>query len=168
MDPIIDEKFLVSISASIMEIVHENMSISIEREGYGSTLNEGLCYEFCLKHNFTGKEHGSIYFGMDGYSKLLILPYAVQKFDLRKVHPEVARDALFSFFYEIAKLIQIEIADIDNLFRLKKPIDISNRIQRLPTFKYRKYMMIFFLKDPNLKKYLGRLYCNLAFEKTGD
>ena len=168
MNPVLDEKYIVSLSASIMEIFHDRMSLSIDREAYGPTLNEGLCYEYCLKYNFSGKETGSIFFGMDGYTKILMLPYIAKSFRLKKIHPEVVEDALLSFFHEIAALLQIEIVEFESNFKLKKPSDISTKVQRLPTFKYRKYMLIFFLKDPDKRKYLGRLYCNLVFEKVPD
>ena len=48
--------------------------LQAEREAYGPSRNEGLCYESCQRVSFAGDLAGDLYLCMDGYTKLKLLP----------------------------------------------------------------------------------------------
>lgn len=165
MDPLVDEKYILTASASLVEVAGEDLGLYAIREAYGPTLNEGLCYEYCIKTPFSGSHPGALYIGMDGYTRLQILPYAAQKLELDREIPEVAEDALSAFCKRIQSLMEYEIREFQPDFQFDTPKIVSHKIEKLPAHKSRKYILIFFMRDEALKKYLGRIYFTLVFNK---
>ncbi|MDH5719070.1 MAG: chemotaxis protein CheX [Spirochaetia bacterium] len=165
MDPFQDEKFILTVSSSFIEVSADWLDINMMREAYGQTNNEGLCYEFCASLGFKGDINGKIFIGMDGYTKLLVLPYIAAKFNLTQFHWEAAESSLLSYINQIGGKILTELEDYYKDFEIESPELFSNKFVPLSKDDYRKYTVIFFLKDDNLKKYLGRLYATIAFLK---
>ena len=165
MDPLVDEKYILTASASLLEIMGEDLNLYAIREAYGPTLNEGLCYEYCVKTPFTGSHPGALYLGLDGYTRLQLLPYAVRRLELERDIPEVAEDALASLSGRLHSLMEYEIREFQPDFQFKTPKIISHKIEKLPAASLRKYILIFFIRDETLKKYLGRVYLTLTLQK---
>ena len=165
MDPLLDEKIVVTISASLMEILGEWFEIDAIREAYGPTNNEGLCYEFCAKMRFSGSLQGNIFVGLDGYTKLLILPHIIEKFQISDKHPELTESALVSFVEHIGKLVASELDEYLMHIQVDIPEIVSHKLIEVKREDFRKYMLIFFLKSSKKKAYLGRIYVFLALNK---
>ncbi len=165
MDPLVDEKFILTTSAAFMELAYDWLGVSIQREAYGPTMNEGLCYEYCSTCTFDGEIKARLFMGMDGYTKLLLLPYIARKFALDEMHSEVAESSLLSFTNQLCAMINTELNEFLDTMNVSSPEQVSHKLIELPAADYRKYTMIYFLKDDSRPAYLGRVYLFLAVEK---
>ncbi|MDH5717367.1 MAG: chemotaxis protein CheX [Spirochaetia bacterium] len=165
MDPFQDEKFILTVSSSFIDVSAEWLEISMMREAYGQTYNEGICYEFCAGIDFSGDISGKMFICMDGYTKLLLLPYVAAKFNLSQFHWEAAESSLLSYVNQIGGKIFSELEDYFSTFEIKPPSLYSNKLVPLPADEFRKYAVIFFLRDEKKKKYLGRLHTTIAMKK---
>lgn len=164
MNPELDERIILTISSSFIEIITDWLKITAIREGYGATVNEGLCYEFCSGIPFSGNASGEMFIGMDGYTRLLLLPYIIKSLELEVEHPELVESAMNSFVLKLGREFSDELNDISTI-TLMEPERLNHKIVPLPQDKYRKYTMIYFLRDDEKKKYLGRIYLHLALDK---
>ena len=82
VDPYLDEKLVLILSSSFMDVVTEGVKANAVREAYGPTKNQAFCYEYCGVVKFGDTIKGSLVLGMDGYTKLLLLPYLIEQFDI--------------------------------------------------------------------------------------
>jgi hypothetical protein len=164
MNPEIDERLIFTVSSSFIEIIIDWLNITAIREGYGETFNEGICYEFCAGIPFSGMVTGELFICMDGYTRALILPYIIKNLELKKTHDEVAKMAMRSFVSKIAEEFFEELKDITevNVFDIR---ELNHKIIQLPGDELRKYSIIYFIRDDENRKYLGRIYLHLALEK---
>jgi len=164
MNPDLDQRFIQTISTSFVEIVIDWLKITAIREGYGPTMNEGLCYEFCMGIPFSGDVSGEIFIGMDGYTRLLLLPYIINHLDLEVNHPQLVESAMSSLVFKLAKEFSEELDAISHI-NLLESRSLNHQMVALPKEEFRKYTMIYFIKDDDNKKYLGRIYIHLVLEK---
>ena len=165
MNPLIDEKMILTTSSAFMELAYDWLGINIVREAYGPTDNEGLCHEYCCGISLKGDVKGHVFLGLDGYTKLLMLPYIAKKFSLEEHPPEVVESSLLSFMNQFAGLIATELQEFITRVDTGVPQIYSHKLLSLPTEKFRKYALIFFLKDEEKQAYLGRAYLFLAIGK---
>ncbi|RME93675.1 MAG: chemotaxis protein CheX [Candidatus Hydrogenedentota bacterium] len=168
MDPLLDEKLILTASASLIDVTSEQLGVYAVREAYGPTSNEGLCFEYCVKFPFQGKPNGNFYFAMDGYTKLQLIPYVVRNFlsEDDSAPKAIADKALFTMAKEVANMMEEELKEFQEEFCFEEGKILSHKIEKLPSASFRKYMIIFFLKDNYRKKYLGRIYLVLALKKS--
>ncbi len=170
MDPFIDERIILASSALMPEFFEESFKINCIREAYGPTLNEGLCFECCFEISFYGVIKGQLYLGFDGYTKILLLPYLVKQIKFQNSKEENEKGLLNErlFFYlsqQFSKVLTTEMEAFIGEFNINSVKSVHNKLISLEGQKYRKYMIIFFLKDDVLKKYLGRIYIFISLEK---
>jgi len=164
MNPELDERIILTLSSSLAEITTDWLKFNSILEGFGATVNEGLCHEYCTGISFTGNVSGEIFIGMDGYTKLLLLPYIIAHLDLTVKHTQLAEGAMNSFVYKLAEEFSEEL-DLIVKISMQEPRSLNHKLVPLPQDLYRKYLMIYFLRDDEKKKYLGRLYIYLVLNK---
>lgn len=165
MDPLLDEKFILTVSQVLPEHFQKVMQIHSEREAYGPSKNEGLCYESCTCVEFKGDLNGKMYLALDGYTKLKLLPKIAKSFHIDPTSKAHSGSIMMEFANQIcAKLIsemrlgrfQIDIFPPENL---------NNKLIPISQEKFRQYILIYFLRDVQEAEYLGRLYLILLLEK---
>ncbi|MDH4199378.1 MAG: chemotaxis protein CheX [Spirochaetia bacterium] len=164
MNPELDERIILTISSSFVEISIDWLKITAVREAHGMNVNEGLCYEVCSGIPFSGKVSGELFFAMDGYTRLLLLPYIVHNLEMNDPQKEMVETAMNSFVKKLSDEFSLELADIANI-EMQEPRNLNHKLIPLPQESYRKYAIIFFLRDDDKKKYLGRIYLHLVLEK---
>ncbi len=165
MDPILDEKFILTISQVLPEFLRKTIHIRAEREAYGPSKNEGLCYESCTRVAFHGEVNGSLFLCMDGYTKLKILPHIARSFEIDPTTRSHSSSIVLEFANQICaglinemKLGRFEI-DID------PPENLNNKVIFVDLKMYRQYILIYNLTDRRMQSNLGRLYIILLMEK---
>ena len=165
MNPLIDEKMILSNAAVMAEAFSNHLGLECVREAYGPTVNEGICFEFCVQALFKGRSDGTFFLGMDGYTKILLLPYLSGKIKPDRSARDLNTSLVVVFVKKILKTLSDDIQEFQPRFSLGAVQLCSHDLIPLPTEKYRKYISIFFLKDEGKKRYLGRVYTILAFQK---
>jgi CheY-specific phosphatase CheX len=165
MDPLLDEKFILSISQVLPDHFQNTLQIQAEREAYGPSKNEGLCYENCTCVEFLGDLNGKLYLGLDGYTKLKLLPKIAHSFQI----DPTSRAHSGSIMMEFANQVSGHLVSEMRLGRYKidilPPDNLNNKLVPVSLERYRQYILIFFLKDRREEEYLGRLYTILLLEK---
>lgn len=165
MDPLLDEKFVLTIARIIPSYLKENISVEARLEAYGPSKNEGFCYETCNLVAIHGEINGKIVVGMDGYTKLKLFPYIAKKY---KIDPTI-RQHSSSIIMEFANQIGAELINEMQLGRfdlhLSPPENLDHKLVPVDLELNRQYMIIWFLKDSIAKEYLGRLYVILIIKK---
>ena len=165
MKPLFDERMILSNAAVMTELFGESLGIECIREAYGPTMNEGLCFEFCTQSTFKGSSKGNFFLGMDGYTKILLLPYLADKIKPDRSAQDINTSLVVIFVNQIIDALSRELQEFNSDFLLDTARLCSHTLISLPYKKYRKYVSIFFLKDEEKKQYLGRIYSILAFQK---
>jgi len=165
MDPFIDEKITNNSIIQLNYILEEQYDITPVREAYGPNLNEGIIHEFCAGSSFSGDLHGSCYFAMEAYTKILILPYLLANVEIDNLYPEMVENILTSFVQDFFNLIDASLKEIIARVTMD-PLELYNhKFVSLPVEQYRKYTTIFYLKSKTDNSYLGRVYTYLAIRK---
>ena len=164
MNPLLDEKMILISSTVVPETFGEDFKVNCIREAYGPTLNEGLCFEGCFELNFSGTIKGAFYLGLDGYTRILLLPYLGKQ--IQPQEETLLNEMLFmNLFKRIAEMLTLEMKEFVEEFSVDSIETVHHKLISVKSTQYRKYMVIFFLKDVLLKKYLGRVYILVAIKK---
>ncbi|MCB1202021.1 MAG: hypothetical protein KDK41_15330 [Leptospiraceae bacterium] len=178
MNPYFDETLVLILSASLEDICNRLTTATALRESSSHTFVEGLCHEVCFAANIEGlasqrnltapiKENhgqlGRVFLGLDKYAHSLFLPYLTSfEKDSRGSHA----DALtIQFFTEILEQTHKDLSAAYPALKFSTPSVQHNRLLSLPQTEFRKYRMIFFIKDSSKEQYLGRIYLTLALLK---
>ncbi|PJZ69028.1 chemotaxis protein CheX [Leptospira perolatii] len=165
LDPLLDEKFILTISQIFPEYIEKTISVKAVREAFGPSKNEGLCYENCTLVEFQGEATGKVFFAMDGYTKLKLLPKIAKSFD---IDPTIRSHAA-SIMLEFANHICAELISEMKLGRFQidilPPEGLNNKLVSVDLEHFRQYILIYFLKDNDAKEYLGRVYLILLMKK---
>ncbi|EPG67114.1 chemotaxis protein CheX [Leptospira wolffii] len=165
LDPLLDEKFILTISQIFPEFLEKNLHIQAVREAFGPSKNEGLCYENCTSVEFQGEATGRLFLGMDGYTKLKLLPKIARSFH---IDPTIRSHAA-SIMLEFANQICAELITEMKLGRFQMdilpPENLNNKLVPVDLEQYRQYILIYFLKDKDAREYLGRVYLILLMKK---
>ncbi|PJZ65751.1 chemotaxis protein CheX [Leptospira wolffii] len=165
LDPLLDEKFILTISQIFPEFLEKNLHIQAVREAFGPSKNEGLCYENCTSVEFQGEATGRLFLGMDGYTKLKLLPKIARSFH---IDPTIRSHAA-SIMLEFANQICAELITEMKLGRFQMdilpPENLNNKLVSVDLEQYRQYILIYFLKDKDAREYLGRVYLILLMKK---
>ncbi len=165
MDPLIDEKLVLTLTRSTTEFVRENLYLSAEKEAYGPSRNEGLCFESCSAVDFTGEINGKMYLCMDGYTKLKLLPRIAERFQIDPTMRGMADSVLLEFSNQLASSVVEELKSGGFEIQLGPPENLSHKIVPVDLNLFRQYILIFFLRDRRAREYLGRLYIVLVVQK---
>lgn len=169
MDPLLDEKIVVSMLRNAPEFLMENFSIMAKQEAYGPSRNEGLCYESCTAIHISGDLECTLYFGLDGYTKLELLPIIADRYiDTAEESAETKRVSdtiLMDFYNELASSFISEMEDGGFSLTIAEKKNLNHRLVAVDLHHNREYILIFFLTEPEKKRYLGRLYVVIAARK---
>jgi CheY-specific phosphatase CheX len=165
MDPLLDEKFILTISQILPEFMRENLRLSAEREAYGPSKNEGICFENCTKIGFFGEVNGAIYLCMDGYTKLKMLPRIAASFGVDPTTQTHSGSIVLEFVNQIAAKLVNEMKQGRFEIEINPPENLNHKLIPVDLKRYRQYILIFFLKDKRGNSNLGRLSLILLMEK---
>ena len=165
MDPLFDEKIIVTMLRGLPEFILDHLHVHAEKEAYGPSKNEGLCYESCSALPFTGDVNGNIYLAMDGYTKLKLLPRIAERYQIDPNMKGMADSVLMEFGNQIVAAVLQELEDGGFNVQLGVPENLSHKLVPIDSKLFRQYIMIFFLRDRREKIYLGRIYLVLTIQK---
>lgn len=165
MDPLLDEKIVLTIARLCTEYFKDTLYVSAEKEAYGPSKNEGICYESLSCIDIHGDFSGKIYFGLDGYTKMKLLPRIAERYQIDPSLKGMSRSIMLEFNNQLSALILDELLYGGYNLDITAPDDLSNKMIPVDLSQYRQYIMIFFLRDRRLRKYLGRLYMILTMKK---
>ncbi|MCB1309195.1 MAG: chemotaxis protein CheX [Leptospiraceae bacterium] len=165
MDPLLDEKVILTLSRICQEYFKDNLYLNAEKEAFGPSRNEGLCYESCSCIGFEGDINGHIYFCMDGYTKLKLLPRIAERYQIDPTMRGMASSVILEFSNQMTSIVVDELRDGGYETRLMPPEDLSHKLIPVDADRFRQYILIFFLRDRRERRYLGRMYLVLTMEK---
>ncbi|TGL51354.1 chemotaxis protein CheX [Leptospira kemamanensis] len=165
MDPLIDEKFILTVSQVLPDHFYKTLLVFAEREAYGPSKNEGLCFENCTLVEFVGDINGKLYLALDGYTKLKLLPKIAKAFQIDPTSRAHSASIMMEFANQIAGNLITEMLlgryEIDIL----PPENLNHKLVPISLEHFRQYILIFNLKDRRGDEYMGRLYLILLLEK---
>lgn len=165
MDPLIDEKIILTVSRCFVEYFDESLQITAWREAYGPSLNEGICFESLIMLPFQGELNGAFYFGMDGYTRMKLLPVIANTFKLDTIEKGMADSVLGEFANQIGFRILNEFDDAGYRLQVLPPEALNHKMVPVDLEKQRQYIVIFFIEDKESRKYLGRCHIILILNK---
>ena len=165
MDPLLDEKIILTLLRTLPEYMLDNLFIHAQKEAYGPSKNEGLCYESVSEIGFDGDIKGKLYFCMDGYTKLKILPRIAEKYQVDPGAKGMAESVLLEFSNQLAATLVGELRDGGFDVQLLPPEDRSNQLVAVDKEQFRQYILIFFLRERRERSYYGRVYLVLTVRK---
>lgn len=168
MDPLLDERIVLTVMRSFSEFLKNSLRVSADKEAYGPSKNEGLCYESCQRIAFKGDLNGALYFCMDGYTKLKLLPRIASVFQIDPRLKGMADSVLLEFSNQLAARIIEELIDGGFRVEIDVPENLNHKLVPIDAKRYRQYIVIFFIRDRRAQQYLGRIYVVLTMEKYGD
>lgn len=165
MDPLLDEKIVLTLNRVCSDFFKENLYLSADKEAYGPSKNEGLCYESCSRIGFAGDVNGQIYFCMDGYTKLKLLPRIAERYQIDPNLKGMADSVILEFSNQMASNIVFELQDGGFNVELLAPESLNHKLIAIDPRTYRQYILIFFLRDRRERRYLGRVHLVLTMQK---
>ena len=165
MDPFLDEKLVAILSKSCSNYIAKQLQVSAEREAYGPSKNEGLCYESCQSVDINGEVEAKIYFGMDGYTRLKLLPRMAEKITAESAVRGMVDSILMEFANQMGAEIVNELHSSNYESHLGIPENLNNKLIPIDLKKYRQYIIIFFIRDRRAHEYLGRIYVVFILKK---
>lgn len=168
MDPLLDERIVLTVMRSFSEFVKNSLRVSADKEAYGPSKNEGLCYESVQRIDFHGDLNGVLYFCMDGYTKLKLLPRIAEVFQIDPRLKGMADSVLMEFSNQLAARVMEELIDGGFQVEIGVPETLNHKLVPIDAKRYRQYIIIFFIRDRRAGQYLGRIYVVLTMEKYAE
>lgn len=165
MNPHLDEIIVATLLRTAPEFLQINLQLHASHEAYGPSRNEGLCYESCYAIGFSGDLRGQVYFCMDGYTRLKLLPRVAKRFSVDVSDREMADSVLLEFSNQMAARFVAELGDGGFSVSLEPPEDLSHKLVSIDLERNRQYILILFIRDRREHVYLGRLYFVLTLQK---
>lgn len=165
MDPILDEKFILTISQVLPDYIRNTIHIRADREAYGPSKNEGLCYENCTRVPFHGEVNGSMFLCMDGYTKLKLLPRIARSFGIDPTTRPHSSSIVLEFANQISAGLINEMKQGRFEIDIEPPENLNNKLISVDLKIYRQYILIYHLTDQRGQSNLGRMTLILLMEK---
>lgn len=165
MDPLFDEKLILTVMRNFTDFIEQSLYLSAEKEAYGPSRNEGLCYESCQRIDFSGEIEGHLYLGLDGYTKFKLLPRIAERYKIENFESSMANSVLLEFTNQLGARILTELVEGGYRIALSPPEILNHKLVSFDLKRHRQYIIIFFLKDRRQKTYLGRAYLTLLLKK---
>jgi CheY-specific phosphatase CheX len=106
-----------------------------------------------------------MYLCMDGYTKMKLLPRIAERYQIDAGQRGMADSVLLEFSNQIASNILSELRDGGYHLELQPPESLNHKIVPIDLKRNRQYILIFFLRDRRMKRYLGRATLVLTLEK---
>lgn len=165
IDPLLDEKFILTVSQIFPEFIDKSLGVHAVREAFGPSKNEGLCYENCTCVEFKGEAEGKLFLAMDGYTKLKLLPKIAKSFHIDPTIRSHAASIMLEFANQICAELISEMKSGRFEMEVSPPENLNHKLVSIDSEQYRQYILIYFLKDEIAKQYLGRIYLVLLMRK---
>lgn len=165
MNPQLDEIVVVTLLRQVPEFLQGALLLQASHEAYGPSKNKGLCYESCYAVGFDGDLPGKVYFCMDGYTRLKLLPRIANRYKVDPSSRDMADSILLEFANQMAGGFIGELADGGFKLTLEPPEDLSHELVPIDLERFRQYIVIFFLRDRREHNYLGRAHFVLTLRK---
>lgn len=165
MDPLFDEKLVMIVTRRFQEFFFDSFSLEARKEALGPSVNEGLCFESCTAVDFRGDPAGRLFLGLDGYTKIKLLPRMAEAYREHFGRSLPGKEFLGDFLGRFSEALMEELVDAGFPVAGDPPLDLSHKMVPLDPAVYRQYIIIFFLRDRKEKSYLGRAYLVLALKK---
>lgn len=165
MDPLLDEKFILTISHVLPDFIRNSIRIQATREAYGPSKNEGLCFENTTRVDFHGDVNGSMFLCMDGYTKLKLLPRIAQSFGVDPTTRPHSASIVLEFANQISAGLINEMRQGRFTVDISPPESLNNKLIPIDLKIYRQYILIYHLSDKRGNSNLGRLTLILLMEK---
>ncbi len=163
MDPLLDEKIIITLTQIITEYFLDSFDLKFKREAFGPSLNEGISYEFAAYLDFEGDIAGKFFFCMDGATKLKILPLLSKNFHIDTYQKGMANSILMEITNQIFAIFAQEFSYAGMHIKPHTPEIFNHKIYKVDFEVYRQYILIFnILYDDN---FLGRSYFIILLEK---
>ncbi|MBE7439454.1 MAG: chemotaxis protein CheX [Spirochaetales bacterium] len=147
------------------DFMKETLHLSADREAYGPSRNEGLCYESCQSISFSGEIEGTLFLGLDGYTKLKLLPRVAERYNISSFPRGLASSVLMEFSNQLGGRILTELEEGGFHLQLHPPEVHDHKIVPFDLSRFREYIIVFFLRDRRQRMYLGRAYLTILFRK---
>lgn len=165
MNPLFDEKIVAILSKSCRQYITTHLQVSTEREAYGPSKNEGLCYEVCQSIDIIGEINATMYFCMDGYTRMKLIPRMSEKWTFDKDVKGMIESMLLEFTNHMGAALVNELVDSGFNVDLGTPQNLDHKLVPIDLEQNREYIIIFFLRDRRAHEYLGRIYFVLTIKK---
>lgn len=163
MDPLLDEKIIITFSQIIPEYFEENFNLLLKREAFGPSFNEGICFEFSSLVSFVGDFKGKFFLCMDGATKLKILPFISKNYYVDSYQKGMANSILMEITNQIVANFALEFSYAKYNLILQVPEIWNHKVFLVNFDQYRQYALIFNIFTET--KIMGRLYIFLLLEK---
>lgn len=164
MNPYFDETLILVLSASLEEVCTRATNIEVQKESSSHTFIEGICHEVCYGSQMDGPINGYIFWGMDSTSHSLLQPTILDT--PAQITTSIVDAASLYLYSQTLTLCQKDLGVAYPKLEFKEPTVFNNKIVSLPKDSYRKYRMIFFLREKKTQTYIGRLYLIAALSKN--
>ncbi|WCL50213.1 chemotaxis protein CheX [Leptospira sp. GIMC2001] len=168
MDPLLDEKFILTISQVLPDYIRNTLRISAIREAYGPSKNEGICFENCTKVAFEGEVNGAMFLCMDGYTKLKLLPKIADSFGIDPTTRPHSSSIVLEFANQISASLISEMKQGRFNIDILPPENLNHKLISVDMKRFRQYILIYFLTDKRGGINLGRMTLILLMEKFTD
>lgn len=165
MNPQLDEIVVATLLRTAPEFLQTDLQMQATHEAYGPSRNEGLCYESCYAIGFSGDLKGRIYFCMDGYTRMKLLPRVAKRYSVDPSDREMADSVLLELSNQLAARFIAELGDGGFNLTIEPPESLSHKLVPIDLERNRQYILIFFVRDRREHTYLGRLYFVLTLQK---
>ncbi len=165
MNPQLDEIIVATLLRVVPEFLQSSLQLQASHEAYGPSRNEGLCFESCYAIEFSGELKGRLFFCMDGYTRLKLLPRVAKRFSVDPSDREMADSILLEFANQMGARFLSELDDGGFRLSLLPPEILSHKIVPIDLERNRQYILIFFLRDRREHIYLGRATFVLTLAK---
>ena len=165
MNPYFDEKLITIISKGCRDYIAENLHVSAEREAYGPSKNEGLCYESCQSIESVGEIPSMLYFGMDGYTRMKLLPRMAELIEVSNDMKGMVDSILMEYANQMGARIVNDLIESNFEVDIGAPANLNHKLVPIDRKTNRQYIIIFFLRDRRMHEYLGRIYIVYTIKK---
>lgn len=163
MDPLLDEKAILVLSQIIPEYFFDQFEIHFRREAFGPSINEGICFDFCASIRFSGSMNGFLFLGMDGATKLKLIPYIGKHYTNDLYQKGMANSLLLETLNQIVSLLSTEFSYANVTINIESPEIRNHKVFMVDIAVYRQYVLIFNIYKGEML--LGRSYFILLLEK---
>lgn len=160
-----DEKLLLSLGEFCVDYFRDSLGLELEKEAYGPSLNEGICYEKCFRFDFEGTVSGTVFACMEGYTVLMLIPRIIKYLNHHSFHLLSSDDYLAEFFNRFIKKVSTEIEEHKVHIHSSKCQDMSHKMISIDLEKLRQHILVFFMRDIKEENYYGRMHLIVTIEK---
>lgn len=165
MDPFFDEKFLLTLSYAFIDTCFEKAGITALAESHTQSENNGICEDYCSSVKFSQSAHGRIYLSADSATTLGLITYLKDKMQPADFNKSIPDNLMMTFLDNCSRKTFSELGEQGSPVKPEGHELHSHEIVELPADRYRIFRTIFFLRDDEKYRYLGRLSLFTVFRR---